>query len=171
MLARAAVRAAELVRVPRRPAADVRRRLDAEALATIGIDLDEVRRQVEGAFGPGALERARWPRRCRPQGRRHATPFTPRAKKCLELALREAVALGHGYIGPEHVLLGILREGQGLAAALLLRQGIGQDAARTAVLMELGGDQGVLPPRRRRLPGWQPRRRLGPRHRRPRRAL
>ncbi len=143
---------------------------DAEVLRSIGIDLDEVRRQVEGAFGPGALERARWRRRCRPRGRSDALPFTPRAKKCLELALREALALRHGNIGTEHVLLGLLREGEGLAAVLLGHQGIGLDAARLAVLTELGTGDVSLPRRRRRLPGWRRGDRPGVRHRRARRA-
>ena len=123
---------------------------DADVLRSIGIDLDEVRRQAEEAFGPGALDRAR-PPRCRPLSRSNATPFTPRAKKVLELALRESLALRHNYIGTEHVLLGLLREEQGLAAALLCRQGIALDAVRSAVLAELGGSSDVgAGPRRRR---------------------
>ena len=111
---------------------------DADVLRSIGIDLDEVRRQAEEAFGPGALERARWRRRCRtPIG--PGLAFTPRAKKCLELALREALKLKHGYIGTEHVLLGLLREGEGLAAMLLCRQGVDLEVARAAVLDELRG--------------------------------
>lgn len=89
--------------------------LDASALASIGIDLDEVRRHVEETFGPGALEAALQPRR----ERGASPPFTPRAKHVLELALREAIALGHNYIGTEHVLLGILREGEGVAAQVI----------------------------------------------------
>src|SRR3954453_6056636 len=79
---------------------------DADALAALGIDLDEVRRRVEEAFGPGALDRPRSPR-----GRRWGAhiPFARGSKKVLELALREAVALGHNYIGTEHMLLGLLR--------------------------------------------------------------
>ena len=144
---------------------------DADVLRSIGIDIDEVRRQAEEAFGPGALERARWQRRCRRRGRSDASPFTPRAKRSLELALREALALRHNYIGTEHVLLGLLREGQGLAALLLCRQGIALDGARLAVLTELGATDVPLPRRRRRLPGWHRRDRRGIRHRRARRAL
>jgi ATP-dependent Clp protease ATP-binding subunit ClpA len=98
---------------------------DAEALRSIGIDLDEVRRRMEERFGPGALDRPRrrrsgWWRRkwCEPGTSGHI-PFTPRAKKALELSLREALRLGHSYIGTEHVLLGLIREGEGIAASLL----------------------------------------------------
>ena len=78
--------------------------LDGDALASIGVDLDEIRRRAEANFGPGALERRR-----RPKGSH--VPFTPEGKKALELALREAIALGDSEIGDEHVLLGVLREG------------------------------------------------------------
>jgi ATP-dependent Clp protease ATP-binding subunit ClpA len=99
---------------------------DAEALRSIGIDLDEVRRRLEEAFGPGALERRDrvrhgWRRRgrCEPIADHIAftghIPFTPRAKKVLELSLREARQLGHGYIGTEHILLGLVREQEGMA--------------------------------------------------------
>src|SRR5215216_6553054 len=97
---------------------------DAEALGAIGIDLDEVRRRLEASFGPGAL---RW--RPGARGRRRGPlpgghiPFSPRAKKVLELSLREAVRLKHHHIGPEHILLGIVREGEGLAALVLTRLG------------------------------------------------
>jgi len=96
-------------------------RPDADALASIGIDLDEVRRRVEATFGPGALERG---------GRRRGgrTSFTPEAKKSLELALREAVRLGDRHIGPEHVLLGLLREGSAVGA--LGRAGAAVDRVR-----------------------------------------
>jgi len=78
--------------------------LDSAALAAIGIDLDEIRRRAEASFGPGALERGR-------RARHGYVPFTPGAKKALELALREAIAAGEREIADEHVLLGILREG------------------------------------------------------------
>jgi ATP-dependent Clp protease ATP-binding subunit ClpA len=103
---------------------------DAAALAAIGIDLDEVRRRVEASFGPDALRRAGGPLRRHP-------PFTPRAKKVLELGLREAVRLRHHHIGPEHILLGLVREGQGVAAQVLVRLGADLDAVRAAVLDEL----------------------------------
>jgi ATP-dependent Clp protease ATP-binding subunit ClpA len=109
---------------------------DAEALGAIGIDLEEVRRRVEAAFGPGALQ---W-RPGRGCGRSKLppfagrTPFTPRAKKVLELSLREALALKHNYIGTEHILLGLVREGEGLAMLVLTRLGAGPDVIRARVL-------------------------------------
>jgi ATP-dependent Clp protease ATP-binding subunit ClpA len=114
---------------------------DAAALRAIGIDLEEVRRRAEAAFGPGALERGRGRRRRR-RGRcvgalGGGIPFTPRTKKCLELGLREAVRLGHSYIGTEHILLGILREGQGPAIGLLRDQGVSPDRLRAVVMEEL----------------------------------
>ncbi len=114
---------------------------DEELLETLGIDLDEVRRRVEVTFGPGALDRSRDRRRkgrCEdaPPGGR--IPFTPRAKKVLELSLREAERLHHGYIGTEHILLGLSREGQGLAAKVLESRGAPVEAVRAAVDQELG---------------------------------
>ena len=108
---------------------------DAEALGAIGIDLEEVRRRVEASFGPGALQ---W-RPGRGCGRKVPTfegriPFTPRAKKVLELSLREALALKHRYIGTEHLLLGLVREGEGLAMLVLHRLGAGPEAIRARVL-------------------------------------
>jgi len=79
--------------------------LDGEALAAIGIDLDEIRRRAEASFGPGALERGR-----RPRGG-SSVPISPDAKKALELSLREAIAAGDKEIDDGHVLLGVLREG------------------------------------------------------------
>jgi len=78
--------------------------IDGEALAAIGVDLDEIRRRAEENFGPGALERHR-----RPRGSH--VPFSPQGKKALELALREAIAAGDKEIDDGHVLLGLLREG------------------------------------------------------------
>ena len=107
---------------------------DAEALGAIGIDLEEVRRRVEASFGPGALE---W-RPGRDCGRAPRfgghVPFTPRAKKVLELSLREALALKHKYIGTEHILLGLVGEGEGLAMLVLTRLGAGPEVIRTRVL-------------------------------------
>jgi ATP-dependent Clp protease ATP-binding subunit ClpA len=81
---------------------------DAAALRSIGVDLDEVRKRTEASFGPGALERRR-----RWHGRRRlrvcGLPFMPKAKHAIELALREAIRLDQRSIGPEHVLLGLLR--------------------------------------------------------------
>jgi ATP-dependent Clp protease ATP-binding subunit ClpA len=109
-----------------REAVGPRAGLDADALASIGIDLDEVRRHVEEAFGPGALDRGQ-PRR---GGR---MPFTKRAKKVLELALREAVARGDRHIGSEHIVLGILRDGGGGAVEALGRVGVAPERVREAL--------------------------------------
>ena len=110
---------------------------DAEALGTLGIDLNEVQRRVEASFGHGALY-WRPGRGCR-RGRRIPLagghiPFTPRAKKVLELSLREALALKHNYIGTEHILLGVVREGEGLAMLVLTRLGAGPQMIRARVL-------------------------------------
>jgi ATP-dependent Clp protease ATP-binding subunit ClpA len=99
---------------------------DADALAAIGIDLDAVRRAVESAFGEGALERTR----------AGCVPFTPRAKRALELALREARHLGHDFIGTEHILLGLVR-GECVARKLLLERGLDQDRLRALVVATL----------------------------------
>lgn len=107
--------------------ADLRRRvaeatgdgLDQDALATIGIDLDRVRQATEATFGPGALD-ARSKRR---MASGHI-PFTKRAKKVLELSLREATALKDNHIGTGHILLGLLREGEGLGATVLRDAGV-----------------------------------------------
>jgi ATP-dependent Clp protease ATP-binding subunit ClpA len=100
--------------------------IDADALAAIGIDLAEVRDRVERTFGPGALRRPR----CRRGRVSPELPLTPRAKKTLELALREALAMGDRHIGVEHVLLGILREGEGVAARILAARGVDHGGVR-----------------------------------------
>ena len=107
---------------------------DAEALGAIGIDLDEVRRRMEASFGPGALQWHPDPscRGARP--RLGHIPFTPRAKKVLELSLREALALKDRHIGTEHLLLGLIREGEGLAMLILTRLGAGPQLLRARVL-------------------------------------
>ena len=127
---------------------------DAAALRTIGIDLDAVRAAVEESFGPGALEGGSahrdgsqgpwWRRRHNQESQTRNTgsprghiPFSPRAKKVLELSLREAMALKHGYIGTEHLLLGLIREGQGLAARILTEEGVRLEHLRELVLEEL----------------------------------
>jgi ATP-dependent Clp protease ATP-binding subunit ClpA len=118
---------------------------DAEALRAIGIDLDEVRRRIEETFGEGALE---W---IRPAGRRRGRrkpcvpsagriPFTPRAKKVLQLALRESRALRHEYIGTEHILLGLVREPEGLAAGMLAERDVSDQRVRTVVSELLSGN-------------------------------
>jgi ATP-dependent Clp protease ATP-binding subunit ClpA len=100
--------------------------LDADALASIGIDLDEVRRRVEESFGPGALGGRR--------SRRGHAPFCPKAKRALELSLREALALGDRHIGPDHVLLGLASDADSGAARALARCGTTPQALRAAVL-------------------------------------
>ncbi len=109
--------------------ASVDPRIDPVALATLGIDLDEVRRRVETTFGPGAL--APKPG-CRRGGEYGHLPFTPRAKKSLELALREARSLGHDYISPEHIVLGLLRS-NGVARHILSDHGIDPAVFRSPV--------------------------------------
>ncbi|MGY1637530.1 Clp protease N-terminal domain-containing protein [Geodermatophilus sp. SYSU D00742] len=99
--------------------------LDAEALTSLGIDLDAVRSTVEATFGPGALDRGRRP------GRSPAhIPFTPRAKKVLELSLREAIAARSQVIAEVHIALGLLREGEGLARKVLHDRGVDLDGLR-----------------------------------------
>ncbi|WBB57239.1 Clp protease N-terminal domain-containing protein [Verrucosispora sp. WMMD573] len=98
---------------------------DAAALREIGIDLSAIVARIEESFGPDALREAvpaprrRWGRR-----RRAGGPFSDRAKKALELSLREAIRLRHHHIGTEHILLGLLREGNGLAALALTEAGV-----------------------------------------------
>jgi ATP-dependent Clp protease ATP-binding subunit ClpC len=99
----------------------------ATALESLGISLEAVRAQVEEIIGHG--ERF-------PTGR---IPFTPRAKKVLELSLREALQLGHNYIGTEHILLGLLREGEGVAAQVLVRLGADLSRVRQQVIWVLSG--------------------------------
>jgi ATP-dependent Clp protease ATP-binding subunit ClpA len=119
-------------------------REDAAALEAIGIDLDAVRAKLEETFGPGALSPLPRERR-RGLFRRRAAPppefgrvrFTARAKKVLELALREAIRLRHNYIGTEHVLLGLLREGEGLAAKVIHDAGVDLDDLRRQTVASL----------------------------------
>jgi ATP-dependent Clp protease ATP-binding subunit ClpA len=86
---------------------------EAEALQSIGIDLDAVRSKLEDSFGEGVLDQASG---TRAGGR---LPLTPRAKKVLGLSLQEARQLRHGYLGPEHILLGLIREADGVAGQIL----------------------------------------------------
>ncbi|MGZ4625057.1 MAG: Clp protease N-terminal domain-containing protein, partial [Kineosporiaceae bacterium] len=117
---------------------------DAEVLRSIGIDLQAVLARLEETLGADALapapacegRRRRFRRRAaRQTGGR--VPFTARAKKVLELSLREALALRHGHIGSEHILLGLLREREGLAATLLAERGVDLGALRAATLKTL----------------------------------
>ncbi|GAB4054098.1 Clp protease N-terminal domain-containing protein [Catellatospora paridis] len=111
---------------------------DAAALQAIGIDLDAVRAKLEETFGPGALNQVTPPpRRGLFRRRPHVAvsegrhiPFTPRSKVVLELSLREALRLKHKYIGTEHILLGMIREGKGLAALIMTEAGIDLDDLR-----------------------------------------
>ena len=107
--------------------------LDEEALGALGIDLDAVRARVEAAFGPGALDA---PPPCGGTGSRPR--FGPRAKKVLELALRESIALRSDCIDDGHVLLGLLREGQGVAAKVLADRGVDPVELRREITAELG---------------------------------
>ncbi|MEV6517365.1 Clp protease N-terminal domain-containing protein [Micromonospora chalcea] len=106
---------------------------DAAALREIGIDLAAIVSRIEESFGPDALREAsprprRWWRR-----RPHHGTFSPRAKKVLELSLREALRLRHRHIGTEHILLGLLREGNGLAAVVLTEAGADIDDLRRRI--------------------------------------
>jgi ATP-dependent Clp protease ATP-binding subunit ClpC len=97
----------------------------AKALESLGIRLEAVRSQVEEIIGQG-----QWA----PSGQ---IPFTPRAKKVLELSLREAKQLGHDYIGTEHILLGLIREGEGVAAQVLVKLGAELSRVRQQVIQVL----------------------------------
>lgn len=111
--------------------------LDAELLSTIGIDLDAIREKVEEAFGPGALDREPVrDHRGHLRSGRHI-PFGPRAKKTLELSLREALALKHKAITDGHVLLGLIREGEGLAMRIITEAGVSPTRVREALVQEL----------------------------------
>src|ERR1700680_3862427 len=99
----------------------------AKALESLGISLDAVRQQVEEIIGQGQQA---------PSGH---IPFTPRAKKVLELSLREALQLGHNYIGTEHILLGLVREGEGVAARVLVDLGADLSRVRQQVIQLLSG--------------------------------
>ena len=110
---------------------------DADALRAIGIDVEHVRARVEESFGPGALDRA-LSGRCRPGASRWHIAFSARAKKVMELSLREALHLRHNYIGTEHILLALLREGEGLGAQILAESGVRFDDLRHSVLAAVG---------------------------------
>lgn len=98
--------------------------LDADALSTLGIDLDAVRDSVEASFGPGALDTPSQGWGCRDRSLSGHLPFSPRAKKVLELALREAIALKQKTITDGHIVLGLVREGEGLAAKVMADRGV-----------------------------------------------
>jgi ATP-dependent Clp protease ATP-binding subunit ClpC len=102
----------------------------AKALESLGISLEAVRQKVEEIIGHGQQS---------PSGH---IPFTPRAKKVLELSLREALQINHSYIGTEHILLGLIREGEGVAAQVLVKLGADLNRVRNQVLQLLSGFQG-----------------------------
>ena len=99
----------------------------AQVLDSSGVSLESVRESVERIIGPGATP---------PTGH---IPFTPRAKKVLDLSLREALQLSQNYIGTEHILLGLIREGEGVAAQVLAQLGLDLITARQKVMEVLGG--------------------------------
>ncbi len=101
----------------------------AKAIESLGINLESVRQQVVEIIGQGTQA---------PSGH---IPFTPRAKKVLELSLREALQLGHNYIGTEHILLGLIREGEGVAAQVLQKLGADLPKVRQTVIQLLSGPQ------------------------------
>src|SRR5277367_4159587 len=104
--------------------------LAAKALESLGISLEAVREKVEETIGPAGSA---------PTG---SPPFTPRAKKVLELSLREALQLGHKYIGTEHMLLGLVREGEGVAAQVLLQLNADLSRVRQQVIQMMSGQPG-----------------------------
>ncbi|MGC8626401.1 MAG: ATP-dependent Clp protease ATP-binding subunit, partial [Acidimicrobiales bacterium] len=105
----------------------------AKALESLGISLEAVREKVEETIGPAGPATTGSP------------PFTPRAKKVLELSLREALQLGHNYIGTEHMLLGLVREGEGVAAQVLVSLGADLSRVRQQVIQLLSGYQSPGP--------------------------
>jgi ATP-dependent Clp protease ATP-binding subunit ClpC len=107
--------------------------LAARVLESLDITVERVRAQVVRIVGSGEEVTS------------GQIPFTPRAKKVLELALREALSLGHNYIGTEHLLLGLVREGESGAAQLLAGRGAGLDATRQEVVRQLASGAGERP--------------------------
>jgi ATP-dependent Clp protease ATP-binding subunit ClpC len=108
--------------------------LAARVLETLDVTLEGTRAQVAAIIG---------------QGEEVATgqiPFTPRAKKVLELSLREALSLGHNFIGTEHLLLGLVRENQGVASRILLDFGVDAEKIRSQLIQMLGGRPGEVRP-------------------------
>jgi ATP-dependent Clp protease ATP-binding subunit ClpA len=120
----------------------------ATALESLGISLDAVRQQVEQIIGRGQQT---------PSGH---IPFTPRAKKVMELARRESEAMGHAYIGTEHLLLGLVREGHGVAAQVLVQLGADLNRVRQQVIVLLHGAAATTPAPGRTRRGKRERERL-----------
>jgi ATP-dependent Clp protease ATP-binding subunit ClpC len=102
----------------------------AKALDQLGVTYEDVRARLVETTGESTKAQGSSP------------PFTPRAKKVLELSLREALQLGHNYIGTEHILLGLVREGEGVATHILSGLGADPPTVRTQVMRSLGGYQG-----------------------------
>jgi ATP-dependent Clp protease ATP-binding subunit ClpC len=100
--------------------------IGAQALTLHSVDMPALRSAVEEKIGKGTQA---------PSGH---IPFTPRAKKVMELSLREALQLGHNYIGTEHILLGLIREGEGMAAQVLADRGIKLNDVRKTILNLVG---------------------------------
>ena len=113
----------------------------ARALQNLGIEPDAVRREVESIIGRGD-----------PDGV-DTVGLSPRAKRVLELAIDEARTMGHGYVGTEHLLLGLIREGEGVAAQVLENLGADLDRVRAEVLDLLGGTGGAGGPQRQETSG------------------
>lgn len=101
--------------------------LAARTLETLGVTIEDVRSKVVKIIGEGD-------RKLNGQ-----IPFTPRSKRVLELSLREALSLGHNYVGTEHVLLGLVRENEGVAARILLDSNIDQEKVRNEIIRMLNG--------------------------------
>lgn len=104
-----------------------------QALASLGLDFDQAREKVISVIGRGAGQAA------------GHIPFTPRAKKILEMSLREALQLGHKYLGSEHILLGLLREGEGIGAQILNELGIELEPVRVRIVEMVGTGDSPLP--------------------------
>ena len=105
----------------------------ARALEQLGVSLEAVRTEVEEIIGHGGSSSSGY------------IPFTPRAKKVLELGLREALQLGHDFIGTEHILLGLVREGEGVAAQVLVKMGATLTQVQSQVMELLGQPIGERP--------------------------
>lgn len=143
------VRAEIIRRVPADATSDTATLLDRdaedrEALKAIGIDLDKVRKAIEENFGPGSLrlphagpKRRKLFGRFYGEGSKGHIPFSPRSKKVLELSLREAIRLKHNFIAPEHILLGMIREGRGLGMQILAERGVDLNRLRDVATQSL----------------------------------
>jgi len=116
--------------------------IGSQAIVAQGVDLLSVREQIVEIIGLGTEP---------PSGH---IPFTPRAKKILEYSLRESLQLGHNYIGTEHILLGLIREGEGVAAQVLMKLGVDFDSTTLTVveLLNVNPQRVELPSERRRSP-------------------